>query len=62
MDRCSRSFDHLQLDAAVRQGLLRDNVALLARLDFGLFHRIDLKEAVEMPLIAPEAANIRRAE
>ncbi len=57
-----RSFDHLQLDAAVGEGLLRDGIALLACFDFCLLHGVDLQEAIQVSLIAPEAANIRRAE
>ena len=51
-----------EFDGAIGQGLLRARVALFPGLDLGFFHRITLKEPLQLGLFAPEAANIRRAK
>src|SRR5262249_14259992 len=54
----SGALKDLEPDAAVLERLLADLVALLAGLEPGLLHRIQLQEAVELGLLAPAAAEV----
>jgi hypothetical protein len=57
-----RALDDLELDAAVLKGLLVAPETLPLRFQLGFFDGIHLKKAIQMSLIAPEGANIRRVD
>jgi DNA invertase Pin-like site-specific DNA recombinase len=52
------ALPHLEQDAAVRQRLLGDAVAPEPRLDLGLLDGVHLNQPVEVPLVAPLAAEV----
>src|SRR5262249_6700881 len=54
----SAALKDLEPDAAVLERLLADLVALLARFEPGLLHRVQLQEAVELGLLTPAAAEV----
>jgi hypothetical protein len=57
-----RALEDLELDAAVLKGLLVAPETLPLRFELGALYGIHLYKAIELDLIAPEGANIRRAD